>query len=229
MLIFVNEPAAGKRIPIPFNKVTLEVKRPTRLYLVRHGITTWNSAGRMQGHTDVPLSEEGVRQADLLAKRFAVEKIDAVYSSDLSRARKTAEAIAAAHRLSVIATPHLREYGLGAWEGKTEAEIIEFGDEELLNAYRLNPMKHRPREGESLESIWQRILGVRDEILSSRPEETVVVVGHGGSLKVILADALASYHGGLRRIWLDNASLSIVGYLGERVTVRLMNDTGHLR
>jgi broad specificity phosphatase PhoE len=182
----------------------------------------------MQGHTDVPLSDEGVRQAELLAARLADEKIEAVYSSDLQRAQVTAGLVAARHGLNVIASPALREYGLGTWEGKTEAEIIESGDAELLRAYRIDPVQNRPREGEALETIWARILGVRDEIVAGLSWGSAVVVGHGGSLKVILAEALGVQHEGLRRIWLDNASLSVVEYHVERTIVRVMNDTGHL-
>jgi broad specificity phosphatase PhoE len=205
------------------------IQRTIRLLLVRHGITAWNSDGRMQGHTDVPLSSQGVRQAELLACRLAGEHIDAVYSSDLLRAARTAELIASRHGLTVCFTTALREYGLGAWEGKTDIEIIECGDEELLSAYRRDPVSHRPRDGESLEAIWNRILGVRDEILASRSAGTVVLVGHGGSMKVILADALGCRGPALPRIWLDNASLSVVEYYGSRVVVRGINDTNHLK
>ena len=200
-----------------------------RIILVRHGITEWNVAGRMQGQTDVPLSLEGLRQAEIVAQRLARESIAAVYSSDLSRALVTAEAIAVHHRHSVIASPLLREYGLGDWEGMTEAEIIQSGDEELLRNYRGDPVRHRPRSGESLDAIWNRILAVRDEIRSVHVGCTAVVVGHGGSLKVFIADALGTGYEGVRRFTLDNASLSVIEYHGERAFLRSVNDTGHLR
>src|ERR1051326_3352209 len=89
----------------------------TRLFVVRHGVTAWNAEGRWQGHTDVSLTDEGIAQAHGVARRLAKERVDAVWSSDLSRARMTAEIIAEHHRLPVATTPALREQRLGDWEG----------------------------------------------------------------------------------------------------------------
>src|SRR5438445_11535878 len=84
-----------------------------RLYLVRHGTTSWNREGRLQGHTDISLAEEGIRQAERIADRLASLTVDAVWSSDLSRASGTADAIAQRHGLDVRTTCLLRESGLG--------------------------------------------------------------------------------------------------------------------
>jgi len=183
----------------------------------------------MQGHTDVPLSEEGLEQARRLAARLAEETIDAVWSSDLARARLTAEAIALPHGLSVRTTPLLREQQLGVWEGMTQEEIIARGDEALLRAYRRDSITHRPPESEPLEEVWERLLGGLAEIRRAHPQGTVVAVGHGGSLRVLLCEALNAPLPSMRRLWLDNASLSLIEYAEDRPRVRLMNDTGHLR
>jgi broad specificity phosphatase PhoE len=182
----------------------------------------------LQGHADVPLSDEGIEQAHRLAARLAGERVDAVWSSDLSRARTTAGIIAAPHGVEVTATPQLRETMLGEWEGLTKEEIVRRGDEALLRAYRLDPMNYRPPGAETLEQVWKRLLGVLAEIRSAHASGTVVVAGHGGSLRVFLCEALGAPVAAMRRIWLDNASLSLIEYDEDRVWVRLMNDTGHL-
>lgn len=199
------------------------------LYLVRHGVTAWNREGRFQGHTDVPLSEAGIEQACRLADRLAHVPVDAVWSSDMARARETAEIIAARHGLDVTVTPLLRETMLGDWEGLTEADILARGDSELLASYRRDSTTHRPPGGETLQAVWDRLLRVRDSACGSCLEGTVVVVGHGGSLRAILCSAIDAPIESMRRVALDNASVSLVEYSGDRTWLRLLNDTGHLR
>ena len=96
----------------------------TTILLARHGETDWNLERRVQGHTDRPLNESGRAQALALADRLSTESLDAVYSSDLARARETAAVIAARHGLDVIETSDLREKDFGSWEGMTDTEIM---------------------------------------------------------------------------------------------------------
>jgi broad specificity phosphatase PhoE len=182
----------------------------------------------MQGQSDIGLAPEGIQQARLVAGRLAHVAVDAVWSSDLARARDTAEQIAAPHHLCVHVTPLLRECGFGAWEGLTEAEIIGRGQADVLRAYRADPVQVRPPGGERLEEVWDRLIAVLHRLRSEYPSGNVVVVGHGGSMRAILCHALGTTVECFRRIWLDNASLSIVEYEGDRVWVKLMNDTCHL-
>lgn len=200
-----------------------------RLYLVRHGVTTWNVEGRLQGQTDTPLSQDGVEQAHRLAARLSKEALDAVYSSDLARALGTAEIIARPHGLTVAVSPILREAGFGLWEGLTESEIIEQGQEDLWNNYRADSLTHRPPEGESLDDVCARMLGVLQQIKSSHPSGTVAVVGHGGSLRAILCDALGSPISAWRRISQSNACLNLIEYWDRGPIVKFLNDTGHLK
>jgi alpha-ribazole phosphatase len=199
-----------------------------RIYLVRHGVTVWNREGRWQGHTDVPLSAEGVEQAKLVAERLSGEKIDAVWSSDLQRALHTAEAIASRHDLEVIQTDRLRETMLGEWEGLTIPEIIARGDGDIWQAMAHGSQAHRPPGSESLEGMWKRLNGVRDEVRERYAGGSVVLVGHGGSLRAILCEALAANLACLNRFTLDNASLSALDYTEHRVWVKFVNDTSHL-
>jgi broad specificity phosphatase PhoE len=142
----------------------------TRILLVRHGETDWNAVGRLQGHTDRPLNEYGRRQARELADRLAGDGIQAVYASDLSRARETAEILGARLGLDVVVDPDLREKDWGSWEGLTSDEraSVEF-------------------EGESTEAHRERVLRAVRRIVEAHPGERVVVVTHGGSLRRIQA------------------------------------------
>ncbi len=145
----------------------------TRLLLVRHGETDWNAGGRLQGQTDRPLSEFGRRQARELAEKLAGEQIDAVYASDLSRARETAETIGARLGLPVALDPDLREKDWGTWEGLSavERDRVEF-------------------VGESTEAHGERTLRALRRIADRHPGGHVLVVTHGGSIRRVQAAAL---------------------------------------
>jgi broad specificity phosphatase PhoE len=205
-----------------------------RFYLVRHGITSWNRALRMQGHTDIPLDEEGRRQACCLGARLASASHPphAVWASDLLRARQTAEAIAAPLGLTVQTTPLLRETCLGAWEGLTRAEIEARGDAEQLERYILDPYRYRPPGGETLDAAWERMLRAAAEIRAAHPTGTVAIVGHGGTLRALLCEAMDAPVTSMRRLWLDNASLSIIEESDSptlaRRRITLLNDISHL-
>lgn len=200
-----------------------------RIYLVRHGVTTWNQEGRWQGQTDTPLAPEGEAQAERVADRLASEKIQAVLSSDLSRARRTAEAIARRHGLEVETTERLRETGFGAWEGLTIPEIHARGDSEVWQAITRGSITVRPPGSEPLQSVWDRVVSVQREVRARWTEGSVVLVGHGGSLRALLCDALCGGLECMNRFALDNVSLSAIDYTEHRTWVKFVNDTSHLR
>ncbi len=145
----------------------------TTLLLVRHGETDWNADGRLQGQTDRPLSDFGRRQARRLAEELADEKLDAIYASDLSRARETAETIGARLGLPVVLDPELREKDWGTWEGLTpvERDRVEF-------------------VGESTELHQERTLRALRRIAARHPGGSVLVVTHGGSVRRVQSAAL---------------------------------------
>jgi broad specificity phosphatase PhoE len=142
----------------------------TSLLLVRHGETDWNAEGRLQGHTDTPLNDYGRRQAAALAETLAGDGIDALYASDLARARETAEILGARLGLVVELDPDLREKDWGTWEGLTpmEREAVEFVGE--------STDEHRERTLRALRAIAER-----------HPEQSVLVVTHGGSVRRVQA------------------------------------------
>ena len=140
------------------------------LLLVRHGETDWNAEGKLQGHTDRPLNDYGRRQAQALADRLVDEDIDALYASDLSRARETAEILGETLGLAVDVDPDLREKNWGSWEGLTSEERL-----------------HVAYEGETSEEHRERTLRAVERIAGRHPSGRVVVVTHGGSLRRLQA------------------------------------------
>ncbi|MCX6381142.1 MAG: histidine phosphatase family protein [Armatimonadetes bacterium] len=207
-----------------------------QIYLIRHGITDWNRDSRMQGQTDIPLNEEGLEQARRIAERLAnlSSPPQRIVSSDLSRARQTAETVAQRLNLCIETTPLLRETNLGDWEGLTHNEIIERGDAELFARYQENSFINRPPNAETLESAWERMVSALAQIKARYPSESIAIVGHGGSLRVLIYDALGAPVSSVNRIWLANASLSIIEERfreGKEIRrgIALLNDTGHLQ
>lgn len=199
-----------------------------RLYVVRHGVTVWNQEARLQGHTDVPLNDTGRRQALLIADRLAGERIGAVWCSDMSRAIETASAIAAPHRCEVRPDATFRETGLGEWEGMTQEEIRARYGEDRFESYRSDPTTNPPPGGERIESVYDRIrIGI--EAIARSGVAEAALVGHGGSLRLAICYALQAPPECARRMWLDNVSLTILEFGGQRPRVCLVNDTSHLR
>jgi broad specificity phosphatase PhoE len=146
----------------------------TELLLVRHGETDWNADGRLQGQTDRPLTDFGRRQARELAEELADEQLEAIYASDLARARETAEIVGRRLDLAVALDTDLREKDWGTWEGLTavERDRVEF-------------------VGESTEEHQARILRALGRIAERHPDGgRVLVVTHGGSMRRVQAAAL---------------------------------------
>jgi broad specificity phosphatase PhoE len=159
------------------------VRQVTTLLLVRHGETDWNRDRRWQGHTDTHLNDEGRAQARRVAHEL--HGVDALYSSDLARARETAEIIAKAIDVPVRLDARLRERSFGAWEGLTNAEIeARFAD---AHARWLAGEGAGAGDAEPFRDFADRVHGFLRDALSRHPDDTVLVVAHGGSLRVIHA------------------------------------------
>jgi len=193
-----------------------------RLFLIRHGQTEWNNAGRAQGHTDIALDEVGLHQAALLGERFYNEPIARILTSDLKRACQTAQPIADATGVAIELMPALRERGFGDWEGKHFAEISAG-----LSVSRLGRYEFAPPNGESFTAVWQRLKPISRDLLSA--EESTVVVTHGGSLSLLLAQLLGApieVSGAFR---FANTSVTELGRLPDgRWHLAKYNDTRHL-
>jgi alpha-ribazole phosphatase len=158
------------------------------LWLVRHGQTDWNLQGRYQGHTDLPLNAQGLRQADDLAARLRGAEFTAIYSSDLQRAYATAQAIAGDRRQPVTVDPRLREANLGVWEGMVVADIMhEYPD---AWAWRQrDPVHARPPGGESLLELAARVAAAVDDLAERHAGGPLLVVAHGLALATLVCRA----------------------------------------
>lgn len=199
-----------------------------RMYLVRHGETTWNASGKIQGFTDVPLSDLGREQAQLLARRLANKKIDCFYSSDLKRAYETASIVAQPHNQDVMTTPALREMNFGVWEGKTAQEINASYPGQLKNWW-VNPMDMNIPQGEKLQDLAARCMYEIKSIINKHNNETVLVAAHGGSIRSIICCVLGINLNEMWRLYLDNACLNLVDFpQWEKGALRLLNDCAHL-
>ena len=198
-----------------------------KLYLARHGETEWNLVGREMGHRDSPLTRRGVLQAEALARRVAGLAVDVVYSSDLDRARRTAEMIAAACAVELRIDPELRERNMGIFEGLTSAEILERYPEER-RAYDAGGSEYVIPQGESARERTERSVRALTSIALRHPRGRVAVVSHGGFLLGFFQHVLAVPPGEGWRFRRHHASLSVFGYQSDRWHLESWNDTSHL-
>jgi broad specificity phosphatase PhoE len=161
----------------------------TELLLIRHGETDWNRDGRWQGQLDVPLNAHGLEQAAALAEALSIEPLDAIFTSDLRRARQTAEVLAAATGASVVEDRRLREIHLGRWQGLTQMEI-SLGQDEALDRFRANPADAPPPEGETVLDVQRRMQAAVVDVLQTHPHGRVAIVSHGLALAALKASLL---------------------------------------
>jgi broad specificity phosphatase PhoE len=164
----------------------------TTLWLVRHGQTDWNVSGRWQGQSPhaPPLNAAGRAQAEALRAQLDLSQLDAVYTSDLARARETADIIAAGTALPVHVDPRLREINLGHWEGMASEAIARRFPAELAERER-DPAGARAPGGECAADVAARVWAAADDIARAHPQGTVLVVSHGLALATLLCRAQA--------------------------------------
>jgi probable phosphoglycerate mutase len=189
----------------------------TVILLARHGESDWNRERRWQGHADRPLTERGEAQARALADRLAEIRLDAVYSSDLQRARVTAETVARPRGLEVHVRPELREVDVGSWSGLTRDDA----QQRFPEAYaRWLEGGSGWTDGESYETMSKRVLGVVAEMVAAHPDGWVFVVSHGGPIRAVHAAALGMDVHEYRRLRPvePNARLSAVCAEDDRLT-----------
>jgi broad specificity phosphatase PhoE len=188
-----------------------------RLWLVRHGATLWNSEQRFCGHSNVALSEQGYEQAHWLTEFLRSIPIRTIYASDLLRARQTAEMVAQPHpQVSIQISEAWRELNFGLWEGLTYTQIAERFPDQL--AFFTDPLHTSPPAGEAFSSLLQRVQTaflalVHDAASQTDQHSDIVLVSHGGPLRVLLCCILRMP---LERQWqlrLNPGSVSAVEFL----------------
>jgi phosphoserine phosphatase len=198
------------------------------IILVRHGETAWNAGETFRGKKDVPLNETGLKQAQLLGEYLRDEKIDIIYSSPLSRAVKTAEAVAAPHELEVKIVNNLSDMDFGEWEGLTLAEVQECY-EEVYRDWMDTPEQVKIPGGETLQDVEDRAVPFLQEAVARLGEGKLVFVSHRVVLKVIICNLLCLGNAGFFNVKLDNAAITRFVFDGSRTVLTGHNDTGFLK
>ena len=157
----------------------------TRITIVRHGETEWNKALKLQGHLDSPLTEMGVKQAELLAETIQYKTYDVCYSSDAGRALHTAKIINEHLRLEIIKSDQLRERAFGFIEGQ-KREALERDHPEALKAFLERDPDFSVKDGESLKQFSKRIITEIDRIAKENTGKRILLIAHGGVLDCII-------------------------------------------
>ncbi len=200
----------------------------TTLYLVRHGRTLWNKEKIFRGTKDIPLDEIGKEEARLVGVWLKDKEIEGVYSSPLSRARETAEAIASPRGIEVQLLAGLIDLNFGQWEGLSLKEVqSRYPDlyQRWIEAPHLVTFPH----GEGLEAVASRAMEAVKKILRYHPAGGVVLVSHRVVLKVLICNLLGLDNSHFWRIAQDTAAINAFTYSNGTWIVNLLNDTCHLK
>jgi probable phosphoglycerate mutase len=201
--------------------------RATRILALRHGETDWNVDARIQGQLDIGLNDEGRAQAELLASALIEEPITAIYCSDLSRARATAEALSRATGLPLQLDAGLRERDFGVFQGRTVSEIER--DHPLLALrWRLREPDFAPEGGETLNEFFERCVTTAVAIATRHPDQTIAVVSHGGVLDCLYRAANGMSLQAQRSWQLGNASINRLLFTDQGLSIIGWGDDTHL-
>ncbi len=195
---------------------------PTVVYLVRHGAVAGAERRRFIGHLDVPLSPIGEAQIEALARRLAPVALSAVYSSDLTRTRRSAEILAAPHGLQAEPLAELREFAMGRWEGLT-AEEIRALDPPAFQAWMADVGRFQFPDGENLGQVAARAWGALERIVAAHTGARVAVVAHGGTNRAILCRALGMPLDRILALGQDYGALSALEVAAGGWRLRLLN------
>lgn len=200
----------------------------TRIIVVRHGETDWNTVKRIQGHIDIPLNAHGLRQAERVGAALADQGIDAVYSSDLQRAWQTAQAIGGACAVPVQSHPPLRERAFGTLEGQTFAEV-EVSWPEAAALWRHREPDFCPPGGESIRTFYDRCVGALRTLAERHAGQHIVVVAHGGVLDCYYRAATGQALQAPRTWDIANASINRLLWTPAALTLVGWADVQHLQ
>ena len=199
----------------------------TRLILIRHGETEWNETKRFQGVSDIPLSARGMAQAQALARSLGNERLAAIYTSPLIRARQTAACLCRQHSCPLVVLEELKELNQGRLEGLTGEDLRrDFPD--FFSDWLKEPGETVLPGGESLRDLQRRVWTTIEGVVRKHPEETVAVVAHSFVILTILCQALDLPLQAFRRFRQDPASKNILEFSERGFSLRCLNDTCHL-
>ena len=196
-----------------------------QLILVRHGETLWNKEGRVQGTSDVELSETGAAQAQKLAFSLKERPLAAIYASPLKRARQTAEAVNQYHGKDIQLRPDLMEMNQGDFEGQPFRELMN-NHKDFLKEWFADPASVTMPNGESLLDVQQRAWQVVEDIIAQ--SEDALIVSHNFTIAAILCKMRGISLSEFRSTCVDTASQTIVTCENGTITVDRLNDRSHL-
>jgi broad specificity phosphatase PhoE len=200
-----------------------------RVLLIRHGETEWNREGIFRGRKDIPLNDNGIRQAEALAESLSGLDIAAVYSSPLSRAARTALPIAGVAGLPDFAKEEaLIDIDFGIWQGLTIHQV-ETGYPDDFKAWKTNPSNARIPGGEPLGAVLERSSALLVRLRERHPDDTITLVSHRVVAKVMLCYVLGLDNSHFFSILQSNCCLNIFDMNEDGFVLRLLNDTCHLR
>ncbi len=199
----------------------------TEIILARHGETEWNAAEVFRGRIDIELNESGMKQAELVAEYLSRIKIDAIYSSPLKRALKTAEMIARYHKLGVEIAPGLIDFDYGNWQGLAH-EQVKTRYKGLYAEWTNHPDKVKIPSGESLEGVRKRAVGVVSNVIA-KYKGTVVLVSHRVVNKVLISALLGLDNSHFWNIRQDTGGFTTFSYEEGRFTLTEHNNTSYLK
>jgi broad specificity phosphatase PhoE len=199
----------------------------TTIMLIRHGDTDWNVKEIFRGHVDVELNETGIKQAQLLAKYLEDIPMEAIYSSPLKRALKTAEIIAGFHHIDIIASRQLIDFDYGEWQGLSH-DAVKDKYKALYKDWLNKPHLVSIPKGESLDDIRIRAMKLVNGVIA-RYQGNVALVSHRIINKVIICALLGLDNSHFWNIKLDTCGITTFMYDGKRFILEEHNDTSFLK
>ena len=198
------------------------------LFLVRHGRTGWNKEQIFRGHKDVPLDEVGREEARLAGERLRGEGIMGVFSSPLSRARETAEAVARFHKIEVQVLEGLNDLNFGEWEGMSRHEVEERYPD-LCAQWQGAPHEVIFPGGEGLATVRIRAMKAVEDIIKQHPQEGVALVSHRVVLKVLICALLGLDNSHFWNIAQDTTAINCFYHRNGTWICNFLNDTCHVK
>ncbi|THU03807.1 histidine phosphatase family protein [Lampropedia puyangensis] len=199
----------------------------TRLTLIRHGETAWNQGGRIQGHMDIPLNARGQEQAERMAVALDGSDMVTIYSSDLSRAWQTAQALHNQIGAPLLADQGLRERCFGVLQGQTLAEMFA-KNPHLATAFQTRDPHYQPPEGESMVVFRKRVLETVYRLAQRHCGQHIAVVAHGGVLDMLYRDAVGLDLQTQRSWVIDNTSVHRLLWTSQGLQLLAWGDVTHL-
>lgn len=198
----------------------------TEIIIARHGQTEWNVGEVFRGRIDIGLDETGVKQAELLAEYLSGRELDAIYSSPLQRALKTAEVITSYHNLEVIVAPGLIDFNFGKWQGLPNQEVKEKYSQ-LYAKWTRSPHQVKMPDGESLDDVRVRVTGVVDKV-TVKHNGTVILVAHRVVNKVLICALLGLDNSHFWNIKQDTCGITTFVYENGQFILTEHNNTSYL-